>query len=530
MVLRGTDTRDGEYSLRMLEGNQVSCFLPLKRATLNAETALMYEVTSLQTLERSFERAAMSEKDIRLLLRGLSEAMKEGRRYLLTAPDIVLDPAYIFLDPDRSKVQFVYLPGYGEEEGRPLMLLADFMLKHLDHKDSMAVELGYHFYDECSDANSSLQRVLEDVTALLNERRIENARMGENGDKERCGYPGYDPPVFSGALEKAEPAGGQGLRDGGREQKEQGREGSSRRKKQAGRKKDAVTFHIGRGKDAEGGMESKVRRSRGGTTGREGSKGGEGRRWEKIAAFLPAAGAGLVLGVIFAVIVWLGKLDLTQTGGLFFGMVALVWLIYSLTVGKRKKHRGVWADELEDTKDEEEFLEALMSEVYNLPPGRRIPAAEGSGYSGYLDNGSFAGEAEDKDRGRQRQSGRGGWKEENADAEYTGYTRALSSVHTDRKLMLVSEDIRRCRDLTVESTTALVGKKQDQVDLCIPLDVVSRIHAKISQDGDAVVITDLNSRNGTYINEKELQPGQEYPLKEGDTVRFATARFEVRYR
>ena len=50
---------------------------------------------------------------------------------------------------------------------------------------------------------------------------------------------------------------------------------------------------------------------------------------------------------------------------------------------------------------------------------------------------------------------------------------------------------------------------------------VSRRHAEIRNvEGDLVII-DLNSANGTFVNEKLISPQREFPLKDGDTVRFA---------
>ena len=50
---------------------------------------------------------------------------------------------------------------------------------------------------------------------------------------------------------------------------------------------------------------------------------------------------------------------------------------------------------------------------------------------------------------------------------------------------------------------------------------VSRRHAEIRNVGGDLVITDLDSSNGTFVNEKLIPPQHEFPLKDGDTVRFA---------
>ena len=51
---------------------------------------------------------------------------------------------------------------------------------------------------------------------------------------------------------------------------------------------------------------------------------------------------------------------------------------------------------------------------------------------------------------------------------------------------------------------------------------VSRNHAMIKFDkmGAGLVILDLNSTNGTYLNQYRLPPELPYPLKNGDEVQF----------
>ncbi len=48
--------------------------------------------------------------------------------------------------------------------------------------------------------------------------------------------------------------------------------------------------------------------------------------------------------------------------------------------------------------------------------------------------------------------------------------------------------------------------------------VVSSRHAEIRRKGDACVLVDIGSTNGTSVNEQPLVPRREYPLQEGDRI------------
>ena len=51
---------------------------------------------------------------------------------------------------------------------------------------------------------------------------------------------------------------------------------------------------------------------------------------------------------------------------------------------------------------------------------------------------------------------------------------------------------------------------------------VSRRHAQITVEAKQLYIEDLNSTNFTQLNGKKLQPGQKYPLKNGDEIRLGS--------
>lgn len=58
---------------------------------------------------------------------------------------------------------------------------------------------------------------------------------------------------------------------------------------------------------------------------------------------------------------------------------------------------------------------------------------------------------------------------------------------------------------------------------------VSRSHAmiKFDEQGEGLVILDLNSTNGTYLNQYRLPPELPYPLNNGDEIQFGNLLVHV---
>jgi hypothetical protein len=53
---------------------------------------------------------------------------------------------------------------------------------------------------------------------------------------------------------------------------------------------------------------------------------------------------------------------------------------------------------------------------------------------------------------------------------------------------------------------------------------VSRRHAQVTRTEGQVYLEDLDSANGTFLNEVRLQPGLQHPLKHQDEVRLGSLR------
>jgi pSer/pThr/pTyr-binding forkhead associated (FHA) protein len=67
-----------------------------------------------------------------------------------------------------------------------------------------------------------------------------------------------------------------------------------------------------------------------------------------------------------------------------------------------------------------------------------------------------------------------------------------------------------------------VGRSNDN-DICIPIDEISRQHARLQSAASGIVVEDLGSANGTFVNDKRVHMPTH--LQPGDEVRFDTIRF-----
>src|SRR5512134_1821446 len=72
---------------------------------------------------------------------------------------------------------------------------------------------------------------------------------------------------------------------------------------------------------------------------------------------------------------------------------------------------------------------------------------------------------------------------------------------------------------------AIIGRGE-QADLLLDEITVSRRHAAVRQDGHTVVVRDLDSANGTWINDERVLDAAR--AGDGDVIRLGSAEIRVR--
>lgn len=459
LILRAEEEAEADdYRLRMAEQNRITGLLPLQCSRRDGALYLYYEITSLQPLSSVFEKRTMGYDDILLLLAGIRDVLEEMQRYLLDPAQLVFDPEYMYVDPERCKVRLCYLPG--SEGSFPIRVLAEFVLKRLDHREQQAVSLGYGFYEKAAEENFSLQKTLRE---MLESEAPEGGRDASRpGGADAAPLPVWEEPEAAGM-----PAGGR------RSYGESGVEGRSREpgngaEGRRGNREDMVQEEIG-------GVSPEIRRTYG-VTHRE-RKSRSQRKVDKLFQLIHPA---VLLSTLFLlaaleIVFYLGLLTVTEAGGIFFLLLSAETLINKFwRSAKEKKKENHWAEEEED-----EMYRMLQEEMYDVP--KQEPVIE--------ETRCLTLEAEQA-------------------RMYLVCTSAGASG-------IAGEDI------FLGASPVYVGKIRGESDIILDSPTVSRRHARLECRGGVCYVKDLNSRNGTFCNGRRLRPQEQCQFGQGDEISFA---------
>ena len=160
MMITVEDMQDQGYEARMMIGNTIEGLLKFRIKRTDSRSQFCYEITSKQPLSRLLEQSTINAVQIRRLLLGIARTLTRMEDYLLTEEQILLDPDYIYMNPDDYQPFLCLIPGKTGDFPHEFSLFLQFLLGKVDHQDREAVVLTYGLYRESLKENYGLDNLL----------------------------------------------------------------------------------------------------------------------------------------------------------------------------------------------------------------------------------------------------------------------------------------------------------------------------------------------------------------------------------
>jgi len=170
------EKEDDDFEERMITENPIRGFISCGVRINNGNKQFVYDITSKQSYEMLYEEKELRGIDLRKLISGIINMRSELSEYLLSDSNVVLDPKYLYTDPESKNPYFIFYPYYNHDIKESLMELGMFLLERTNHKDEEAVSLAYGFYKYIVNENYAFEK-------LLTGNPIENDSEEEDKDE-----------------------------------------------------------------------------------------------------------------------------------------------------------------------------------------------------------------------------------------------------------------------------------------------------------------------------------------------------------
>jgi hypothetical protein len=179
------------YESRMLQNNSVEGVLPLQIRQTQDGIRFYYDITSRQPLLRLLEAQKWRAEQIRRLLIGIFGVLERMENYLLRDSRILLDPEYIYVDPENTRIWLCIVPGLMRDFPEDFGRLLEKILEYVDHQDKESVVLAYGIYQETRKTNYGI----DDIMCLVREDPQSKNLVDERTKPELRQEPEEEPEV-----------------------------------------------------------------------------------------------------------------------------------------------------------------------------------------------------------------------------------------------------------------------------------------------------------------------------------------------
>ncbi len=175
MILKGNQEEQSNYTSKMLMNNSVPGILRTEIRYLDSLDLYYYDITSKKALRTVYEGKSMDYAVIKKLIVDLLHSIENSQEYLLIEHDFIITAEFIYFDQNES-IGLCYLPGYSYNILEQFSYLFEYIMNKVDYKDEAAVRLIYALYKESRDIECTFYKLNE----VLNHSSAASIMVCEN--------------------------------------------------------------------------------------------------------------------------------------------------------------------------------------------------------------------------------------------------------------------------------------------------------------------------------------------------------------
>lgn len=148
LIIRPENSKSENYECHMLMANTIEGLLKFRFQQTEEGIQYYYEITSKQPLSRMLEGRTIRREEIAKLMVSIAEILERLESYLLQESRILLEPEYIYIDPEDFQAFLCFVPDRNADFSKTMEQLLQYLLKKVDHKEKDTVVLAYRLYQE----------------------------------------------------------------------------------------------------------------------------------------------------------------------------------------------------------------------------------------------------------------------------------------------------------------------------------------------------------------------------------------------
>lgn len=139
-----------DYEVKMLMLNMPEHFLHFTMNEINGNRCVYYDISSKQQLSKLFEYGKITMEDVKVLFSNIQEMVRVVDEYMLDLDRVILKPQHIYVSLANKKYSFMYSPVISNTDFYEKMRsLFEYILERFDHSvDKTSIVKFYEIYQQ----------------------------------------------------------------------------------------------------------------------------------------------------------------------------------------------------------------------------------------------------------------------------------------------------------------------------------------------------------------------------------------------
>ncbi len=173
------------YQQKMVEKNDIEGLLKMSVKMINNQKKYYYNITSKHKLTQVYEAMKLNYTDVKNIISSLSKVIFQMKNYMLDIDCLLLEPQYMYINMNTKIIEFAYYPEETFDFESSLKSLFEYILEKYDHNsEKMQLMSVYSIYQKIVqgqyDINNLTQLCIDEKYNVSESKKQDDDNLYEN--------------------------------------------------------------------------------------------------------------------------------------------------------------------------------------------------------------------------------------------------------------------------------------------------------------------------------------------------------------
>ncbi len=181
LVIDDTSVAPDSYEINMIHNNDIEGLLPFEFRSLNEARMIYYRINGYMQLAELIQGEILALEYLTDMFLSLIKLIYEMKMYILEPDNLIIDMKNIYFNMTESRFCFIFCPNYEVDIRKQIKKMMEECIKYINHRDHQAVDIAYGIYDIVSKSNYDIKEIENHICVCRKTVQEQNI-----GKEDRC--------------------------------------------------------------------------------------------------------------------------------------------------------------------------------------------------------------------------------------------------------------------------------------------------------------------------------------------------------